>query len=257
MFLRNERLLFIHIPKTAGESFERSIAGDRIEFGQEPDYEHLWGWCPDRRLWLQHATPRELVETQLVSDHDLTRALKVAVVRNPFDRAVSDYYQLHRRLGPRASFIDMLTASGSWQTRLGDRRTPSYQGDHIRPQVQYLGHDVGQPMDHVGRFESLETTWQRLEDHLGRPLPRSRHNLGASPFEHYSHFYSDREVSAVARRYAEDLAALDYQFDDRRTIGSRMTRARLRGSLLARKARRSAVSRARVIADRVGGGTAP
>lgn len=235
MILRSERMIFIHIPKTGGTSVEYALIGDRCDFDRV-DYEYLWGWCPDRRIWLQHASPQQLVDLDLVDRSELADSFVFAIVRNPFDRAVSAFHYLRRA---RGGFTSMLERSGPWHPRLAIPETPRYVGDHMRPQTDYLTLDGDPVLDHVGRFENLAESWAEVRNrvHDAPDLPHS--NASRSRFEHYSQFYSDREVELVRKLYRTDLAAFDYAFDDRRTLSTRARRPIRRAILAADRVRRS------------------
>lgn len=233
MILRDLGIVFVHVPKAAGTSIEFALTRRRFSAGEPPDHDVGWGWNADHGVWMQHATPDEMVACGLVTPDELRTAFTFTITRNPFDRAVSDYYFLRRHLGVRGSFKEMIEADGPWRRLLTDRTQPTYRGDHLRPQIDYLTLDGTPVIDHVGRLEALDETYAVLEARLGRVLPRPHHKPGPSRFEHYSHFYSDDEVELVAAAYADDLDRLDYAFEDRRTTRTRRSRRAMRVRLAA------------------------
>ena len=228
MILRDKGLLFIHIPKTAGSTIERHLYGDRLSFRDAPNYEIGWGWCPDRKVWLQHLTLQELVDLDLVDRSELGDLFKFTIVRNPFALAVSEYYELLRYLRPPfcASFGSLLSREGRWQDLLADQELSSYRGDHLRSQFRYLSlDDAPNALDHVGSVEHIDHTFDLLERITGDKFDRSvRENRAREFFKHYSHFYRNFEISMVAQHFAEDISRFDYTFDDRRTFSSRRSR---------------------------------
>lgn len=225
MILRDLGLILIHIPKCAGTSIEHNLTAQRPKIEDPPDYELAWGWCPDRRIWMQHATPQQLVDLELISRKDFDEMFSFTIVRNPYARAVSDYYFLRRQIGGAGSFDAMLKAEGRWERILSDATTPEYRGDHLRAQLEYLTIDGHAVIDHVGRAEDLDSTYTVLESRLGKTLDRSIHQKAApNYFRHYSQFYANPEVEFVKQTYSEDLRQLRYNFDDRRTSMSRRER---------------------------------
>lgn len=216
MIFRSWGLIVVHIPRTGGTSLEVQLLGRHPKTLSRPDYEHLSGWCPDRQIWLQHATPQQMLDLDLVSTEEFRTLHKVAVVRNPYDRALSVYLFLRNRLGPgRVTFADMLTSSGPWSRLLEDRSSPRWRGDHVRSQAEYCGGNGTPTVDSILRFESLQEDWadfQRRHELSFADLPRT--NVGRRRVGHYSHFYSDRDVALVRERYADDLRTLDYRFED-------------------------------------------
>src|ERR1051325_4646004 len=89
MISHSHRCIFIHIPKTAGNSVNRV-------FGV--------GWQDHKDLQrYRDELPKETFE----------RYFKFAVVRNPWDRLLSDYNDQLKKSRPRESKLFVYTASGA------------------------------------------------------------------------------------------------------------------------------------------------
>ena len=67
MISHDHKCIFIHIPKTAGSSINKFYFNAKQLDWTTPNYDILYGWCPDRKLHLQHATPIQLLQTGLIS----------------------------------------------------------------------------------------------------------------------------------------------------------------------------------------------
>lgn len=217
-------MVFIHVPKAAGTTIERLLDPNVNDPAAPPDYERAYGWCPVRRAWLQHATLQELVDFGLLDRTEAADFFTFTVVRNPFDRAVSDYFFLRRKTSRAGSFREMLCGEGGWRALLQDRSGPRYRGDHIRPQSDYVMLDGQEAADHVGRFEDLSTTLSELSSRGFDVSTAGFTNRGRYRSHHYSHFYRDSEILAVRERYCGDLVRFDYAFEDRREERSRVAR---------------------------------
>ena len=229
-------MVFIHVPKAAGTTIERLLDPSVNDPAAPPDYERAYGWCPVRRVWLQHATLQELVDFGLLDRAEAAEFFTFAVVRNPFDRAVSDYFFLRRKTMRAGSFAEMLRGEGAWRALLQDRSSSRYRGDHIRPQVDYVTLDGQDGMDHIGRFEDLTATFEELANrglHIGDTRAV---NSGRYRSDHYSHFYRDSEISSVSERYRDDLERFGYVFDDRRGERRGIHRELIRSVNLSRAA---------------------
>lgn len=112
MYSRKFDTIFIHIPKTAGRSIEQvflersGLTGDdRAELLMRENHEPQGG---PRRL--AHLYGREYTECGHVAPADFARAFKFTVVRNPYDRVVSEYcWRYPRRRQSFGAFVKSLT----------------------------------------------------------------------------------------------------------------------------------------------------
>src|SRR5690606_31521690 len=108
--------IFIHIPKCAGSSMRDFYFDTPNLDWRTPNYELLYGWCPKRRIHLQHATPKELIETGLISQEEWNSYFKFAFVRNPWDRAYSDYLWIQKDRRVKGSFFNYLNGIGEFES---------------------------------------------------------------------------------------------------------------------------------------------
>jgi chondroitin 4-sulfotransferase 11 len=215
MIDHRRRVIFLHIPKCAGTSIERAFGVGPFN-SREPDYEHLVGWCPKRGIFLQHATAQQLLEFGLVSPEVWSEYFTFTVVRNPFARAVSDYFWLRRLTAGRGSFREFLEESGAFTSILRNVGEQTYRGDHVKTQVSYITASGFAPLDFIGRVETLNDDMLSIADRIGIELPLANDKAQRQRFAHYSHMYADEEIAIVARKYAVDLETFGYELDDRR-----------------------------------------
>ncbi len=201
--------VFIHISKNAGSSIIRT-AGDAIIVA---------GHCTAARWIADNGRPGPLF----------------AVVRNPFDRVVSDYFFRRRRVesGDRnphlanlgKSFDEWVVATyrhGEFRSRafFESRAIPYIEGNMVGdtliwflPQVRWIGGARGEILvDELLRYERLESDWRRFAAKHGIDARLTHDN--ASPRElDYRHYYSSRSRDVVRSYYREDLETFGYTFD--------------------------------------------
>lgn len=128
-------------------------------------------------------------------DEMVKRFCKIAFVRNPWDRQVSQFYfQRHKGLG-QADFAEWIGG--------------------VRPMavMAMLRLNGALGVDFVGRFESLEADFERVCRQLGAeppPLPALKSSI--RPKGHYRDYYNARSRDRVAEMYAEEIAAFGYSF---------------------------------------------
>ncbi len=190
---RRERVVFIHVPRTAGMSVVRTVYRSRVR--------HF-----------------SIAQFLTVADSDLRRLPRFTIVRNPWDRAVSAFLfakqggipggaqmlNAQRYRGPDFATFDTFV-----QSFLAVRDV--WRLDHVfRPQVYYTGTAPHAEIDHVGRFDDLRSTENWLSGVLGRPVELIRSN--ATRHDPYRTYYSDRTRRLIAGIYRDDIDQFGFRF---------------------------------------------
>lgn len=218
MISHKHKCIFIHIPKCAGSSIFKYFIDDIEVKWFKPNYDVLYGWCPDRKIHLQHASSQQLLETGLISEDIWNSYYKFTFVRNPWDRAYSDYLWIQKDCNVKGSFKDFLMAKNAFHDVLTDDSKKTYRGDHLLPQTNFFSFDGLYKMDFVGRFENLTQDLEHVKAHLQLSKVFSEHQKkNAERKDHYSHFYSGSHKKLVSKLYYEDLIQLNYHFEDKKT----------------------------------------
>ncbi|MDB6094637.1 MAG: hypothetical protein JWM32_2199 [Verrucomicrobia bacterium] len=202
MISHTHRCIFVHIPKTAGNSVNRI-------FGV--------GWEDHKDLarYAEELPPEKFA-----------RYFKFAIVRNPWDRLFSDYN--YQRKKSRAGKLFVRTDSGRLRTFsewvrvvLADpyRYQPAAWAGNVSPrlhrwspQVDWISIDGQNRMDFVLRIENLQADFGAVCRQLGMPvtrLPRRNRRLHG----HYSWYYDEETRDLVGSHYARDIAAFGYRFE--------------------------------------------
>jgi len=216
----DKKFLFIHIPKTGGNSIQtvlKEFSGDQIviEEGLPEDKEGFEVVNP-RYGTRKHST---LCKYYASMDPGLYNQLfKFTVVRNPWDRMVSHYFSPHR--GPvqwnRQQFIEIV----KFASTLRDYVT-------VLPLIYWFPHnvlkfvnraiskvsgrlDIG--VDYIARYESLDDDYQTICSKLEIPyskLPvRNKGNR-----EHYSVYYDEELKKMVQEKFTEEIKLMNYEFE--------------------------------------------
>ena len=91
MISHKYKCIFIHIAKCAGTSIENSFGIDTKNHNSKEN-KSLFGWDDHLKLWLQHATPQQLLDNHLISEHHWNTYYKFIIYRNSWARA---YFRLY------------------------------------------------------------------------------------------------------------------------------------------------------------------
>lgn len=227
MICDSHQCIFVHIPKTAGQSIEQFFM-DRLDLDWDEDREALSLQDNDNPARgtekLSHLSAAEYVGCGHISTQAFSRYFKFSFVRNPWTRILSEYR--YRNYFYHFSFRDFV---------LNKLPQPGWDDKyrHVMPQYDMLHDDTGRPLvDFIGRFESLQTDFNTVCRHLNisdtelphrnksdkrsRNLKRRVRNAlymnGENQLRGLHAYYDQDTRSAIAAYYHKDIAAFGYTF---------------------------------------------
>jgi hypothetical protein len=198
MISLKHNFLYVHIPKTAGNSVQNILqqySEDKVVcVDPHHDGAERFEVRSDRFRIRKHSTlaeyRRELGEKQLA------KLFRFCCVRNPWDRAISFYFSPHR--GPvtwdRGRFIETV--------------------QKMMPSSAYLALEKqrGSPFDNVDfvmRFEQLNDDFLKVCERIGipfTPLPVRNKSERA----HYSTYYDPELIELVRDRFNDEVSHFGY-----------------------------------------------
>jgi chondroitin 4-sulfotransferase 11 len=201
MINREHKFIFIHIPKTGGTSIEAL-------FDQS-----FYGWDDKFCLWKQHCSIHQM---QSVYGIDVDSYYKFAIVRNPWDRAVSDYKWWTRPNSPFFDFLNNTTLEDYLLIRNGYEKInhlndSTGRADHFYTQYSFVEIGGACVMDCIIKFENLQQDFNIFCDQIGMPQQKLPHTNKTNR-KHYSEYYNQKTIDIVAQKYHKDIEYFDYQF---------------------------------------------
>ena len=131
---------------------------------------------------------------------------KFAFVRNPYDRAVSDFHWRTRKTGRTdLDFDDFLARMQARDFRDGvvPRHFDNWPIYTIDDRIA---------VDFVGRFESLADDLAQVFDRIGLPAPRLPHAKSSKPRRPTASWYGDTQRARVESLFGREIRAFDYAF---------------------------------------------
>lgn len=195
------KTVFVHIPKTGGESIIHVFLGAHgLKWDDRQGL--LLGYNPDRSRGperLTHLLAREYVQFSYLDPSTFNSYLKFAVVRNPFNRAISEYR--YRYPGFETTFEDFMEAFGA---DLYDDRAR-----HMLPQCDFVTDECGNIIvDLILRYEEIAQTAPPLFQKIfGEPVLMPHENVSRAP---PVRSISSRAAQLIRDRYARDFDLFSY-----------------------------------------------
>ena len=198
-----KRFLFVHIPKTAGNSIQsvlRDYSEDElVALRDEQDGIERFGLRNPKYKVKKHSTLAEY--RAALGEMEFGNLYKFTCVRNPWDRMVSYYF------------------TPTQNTSAWDRKKFRKAIVKVLPVADYLRLDKGKGdpfanVNYIMRFENLADDFRAVCAALDiSPAPLPRYNRSAR--EHYSKYYDDELRELVGARFAAEIERFGYTFERR------------------------------------------
>lgn len=218
----DRKIVFIHIPKTGGTSISSHFFDfedeKTIKYDKDCLLSSMISIGDGKYRRASHCTAQEIrnLHPEVFESYQ-----KITVVRNPFDKIVSEYYhflQMAHNI-PMIGHVKDMTFS-DFVSRLYDKfdeiqelqtlkREDYYI--HVVPQVHFLKID-GKISDQIKvyRFENF----REIRDQLGITRKLNVNCLKDYAASYQKH-YDSRLVQKVNQMYEEDLRVFNYSFGDK------------------------------------------
>lgn len=224
MISHKHKFIFIHIPKCAGSSI-RDFYFDTPNLNwRKPNYELLYGWCPKRQIHLQHATTKQLLETDLIDKNDWNNYFKFTFVRNPWDRAYSSYLWVMKDRKINDSFRNFILGEGLFMDVLRDGQDMNNRACHKWKQTEFFNTSEDYKIDFIGHFENLNNDISLINKTLGIEKKFKIHsNKSEKGAKHYSLFYNKKNSDLIKEIYKNDIETFGYTFENKKNKFQELT----------------------------------
>jgi hypothetical protein len=197
------QFLFVHIPKTAGNSIRSVLCGysedQLIALRNEQDGIERFGLRNPKYKIRKHSTLSEYRDA--LGDEQFRKLYKFTCVRNPWDRMVSYYFTptQNRETWNRKKFREIISKAVS-------------VADYLR--LDNGEKDPFANVDYIMRFENLAADFRAVCGRLDISPP-ALPQYNRSNREHYSKYYDDELREFVRTRFAAEIERFGYTFEQR------------------------------------------
>ncbi len=207
MIFPYHRVILLHPGKTAGTALEAAFGYTNATHPPDRlDYRVFKGWDPHAQLFLQHAPSRFMVER--IPEATWNASLRIATIRNPFDRLLSVYcFQLERHQRWYGDFDRFVAAL----PRLLRERKPGFDL-HLAPQLEHTHLDGQRVVERLLRFEQIEADYASLRECVpdGPPLPPVLARVNSAPGKRERRAPAE-EYTRASVRIVHDLYGADFE----------------------------------------------
>ena len=201
MISLQKRFLFVHIPKTAGNSIQsvlRDYSEDQlVALRKEQDGIERFGLHNPKYKVRKHSTLSEYYDA--LGNEQFRNLYKFTCVRNPWDRMVSYYFTptQNPETWNRKKFRETISKAVS-------------VSDYLR--LDNSERDPFANVDRIMQFENLADDFRAVCAAIGIPPP-ALPQYNRSSREHYSKYYDDELCELVRARFAAEIERFNYTFD--------------------------------------------
>jgi hypothetical protein len=198
-----KRFLFVHIPKTAGNSIQsvlRDYSEDElVALRSEQDGIERFGLRNPNYKIKKHSTLAEYLV--VLGETQFGNLYRFTCVRNPWDRMVSYYFTPTQNTVPwdpkKFRNVIVKTLPVADYLRLNERDNDPFEN-----------------VNYIMRFENLVNDFRTVCRALGIS-PTTLPQYNRSNREHYSRYYSDELRELVRARFAAEIERFGYTFERR------------------------------------------
>jgi len=208
-FYRNEggdndvNILFVHIPKTGGSSFENYLSQ---RYNIPLNRSSLFGpGAQGEKSTYQHIVSRDLLRRKKQLGIKTNGIRIIALVRNPYDRIISELFYIGA-IDPSASPEKVAQALRAYL------ESPRLFDNHKLPQYEFIVDDQGKVNTDI-EIVHLETVQQDLAN-LGFPDFNNHDRInkarGDNPTIEYDKYLNEVSIRMINDFYAKDFQLFGY-----------------------------------------------
>lgn len=216
MISHSKKFIFVHPHRTGGSSIELSLK----RFSDQPiKYRKKYGVSD---FPFKHARIPEFIENKLITEEEYKNFFKFAIVRNPWDRAISWYFW--RLKINRENYSKELLEKNNGEPVFDRETFVAYQYIDKEFKLPPLVEDL---MDINGNFdiniyddiikeETIQDDFNRICNKLYIPnikiFPFTVPPYGGTNHKYYKEYYDKELINIIKEVYSEDIKQFNYEW---------------------------------------------
>lgn len=202
MIIHKYKIIFLHIPKTAGFSIEKFFDNNKrnhLIF----DSEIVWGLKDGK--YTQHFEYKKIKE-YYQGKENIDNYFKFTFVRNTWDRLLSAYSYLNPN-PKKEDFCEYLRkkCKALVSGELGEC-------DHYNSQIRYIYNDGEEFLDFIGKFENIQEDFKKLCEKISVDYKKLPLLNFSSRKKEYKEYYNEETLNLVKEVYKKEIEYFDYKY---------------------------------------------
>lgn len=201
-YYKEKKLLFLHIPKTGGQVIEKEIGKQCVQT-LHSDYRNSLLDEPYNKKSLQHQYYTTLYKYQNRLDISFDNIKIFSVVRNPYDRIISDlfHWEIINKNYTSEQVCDVIKKY---------YLEKPYLDNHNEAQYKFLVDENGELIKNIKIFktETLNESNDELNRFLGFDINIKQPNVN----KNYSMYLNKESIFLINEYYKKDFELFNYKF---------------------------------------------
>lgn len=204
---RHKKILFVHIPKNAGSSVAKTL--DMKADWKPKNLDVMYG-IDENQVVLQ-SLPLEYF-SNYIDQKLIDECQKITVVRNPYDRVLSDYTWSKRGFSTILDFLKFIKQNIN-KDKKELIKLNKYYTNHILPQSEYIKCEKNK-IDKIFYFETLN---EDFFDFYGIKLL----HINSRKHKEWKEFYKNKpeEIQLINELYDQDFKNFGYEKLESKNFG--------------------------------------
>lgn len=217
MISLQNKFLFIHVPKTGGNSIQNILHNysedEIVTLAKHQDRIERFEVRNSQYNITKHST---LSHYKSILDTKTYNSLfKFATIRNPWDMMISFYFSPHRSVSEwdRNNFIALVDRMPTLRNYVCEMSFLEKALARTGVKTNIANRKLGMDIDFLIRFEHLDEDFELVCKKIGIPyshLPKRN----SSTRSHYSTYYDEELKEIVRKKFKEEIVIGNYTFEN-------------------------------------------